>query len=500
MKLKFGTGGLRAVMGSGEEEMNLDVIRTATMGVASYAKGICKHPKAAIAYDTRKNSDAFAMETARILALEGCQVFIYPSPTPTPLLSFAVRELKCDLGICITASHNPKEYNGYKVYGADGCQITNKAAKAIQEEIERAEADDRIMNSTYEELLGEQKINEISEEIYKKYLLEILRYRFGKNIIENLKIVYTPLNGTGLVPMLKMMEAMGVKNLNLVKEQTEPSGEFETCPIPNPEEDEALSLGKKLCERVEADILLATDPDSDRIGVAAKRGDGYERLSGNQLGVLLLDYVLKKRREANALSKDSVILKTIVTTSMVEHIAAEYGVQTINTLTGFKYIGEQIGKLELSGQLERFVLGVEESCGYLIGPYVRDKDAIGTAMLVCEMAEEYKRNGITLWKKLESLYQKYGKYQTELITKRYKMNEAEEYMKRLREDLKDGKTVKYEGDTVIRVEDYKEGLYGLPPANVVKMWTDKDTVVVIRPSGTEPKIKIYKETRLKKDL
>lgn len=496
MKLKFGTGGLRAVMGSGEEEMNLNAIRTATMGVVSYIKGCCKQPKAAIAYDTRKNSDVFARETARILALEGCHVFIFPIPTPTPLLSFAVRELKCDFGVCITASHNPKEYNGYKVYGADGCQITNKAAGAIQEEIESVRIDDGITNSTYEELLSKQKISHISEEMNRKYLQAILCCRFGKNRIQNLGVVYTPLNGTGLVPMLKMMEAIGVKNLNIVKEQTKQDGEFTTCPVPNPEEDEALLLGKRLCEKVHADILLATDPDSDRIGVAAKRGDVYERLSGNQLGVLLLDYVLKKRREANLLSEDSVVFKTIVTTSMAEHIAAEYGVQTINTLTGFKYIGEQIGKLESSGQLNRFVLGVEESCGYLIGPYVRDKDAIGAAMIVCEMADEYKREGMTLWGKLESLYQKHGKYQSELISRQYKNNEAKAHMSGLREKLRKSEAVKYEGNKVLRYEDYIEGLHGLPPSDVIRLWLDNDTIVVIRPSGTEPKIKIYKEHRL----
>lgn len=492
MKLKFGTGGLRAVMGDGDGCMNKSVIQKATLGVAAYAKKEINNPCIAIAYDTRKHSECFAKETARIFASEGCLVYIYPMAMPTPLLSFAVRELKCHLGVCITASHNPKEYNGYKVYGSDGCQITSTAAKSIQNEIDKSDENNIRECRSFEDFVRERVILYISDQIKEAYLEEILKYRTCRDNINNIRIVYTPLHGTGLFPMLEMFEAIGALKIALVKEQMNQDGDFPTCPCPNPEEDEALKLGLELCQKKNADILLATDPDSDRIGVAAKKGHKFERLSGNQLGILILDYLLSCRKNANSLPEKPVILKTIVTTSMAEKIAAEYGAEVIDTLTGFKYIGEQLSRLETNGTIERFVFGMEESCGYLIGPYVRDKDAIGTAMIVCEMADKYKKQGKTLWDRLYELYERHGHYYSSLETNMYEESEAKIAMEHLREQLKLEKA-RYDEKNVVRYEDYLDGLRGLPKANVVKIWLEDGNVVVIRPSGTEPKIKIYTE-------
>lgn len=495
MKLKFGTGGLRAVMGSADDQMNVSTIRVATMGVASYAKTLAEVPKIAISYDTRNNSECFAKQTARVLAMEGCMVSVYPQAMPTPMLSYAVRELGCLLGICITASHNPKEYNGYKVYGSDGCQITNQVAGLIKTAIDQVDAAQIKDDKTFEELMQEGKIRYIEDEVREKFLQSILKLRTRETLTSDLKVVYTPLNGTGLIPITEMMELIGVPNVSIVKEQEKPDGNFPTCPYPNPEDEDAMKAGISLCEKTGADILMATDPDSDRIGVAAKHGQNYEQLNGNQLGVLLLDYILKYRKETNTMPEKPVVLKTIVTTTMAEKIAESYQAEMIDTLTGFKYIGEQIGKLESQGELERFVFGVEESCGYLIGPYVRDKDAVGAAMLVCEMADAYKAEGKTLWDVLEELYKKYGHYQTVLETKKYKEAEAAEEMENLRSHLKGDEKFFYGESAVVRYEDYQEGLRGLPKSNVVKLWLEDGTTVVVRPSGTEPKIKIYWENR-----
>lgn len=493
MKLKFGTGGLRAVMGPAEDQMNVSAIQQATLGVAAYAGTFAKTPRIAIAYDTRNNSECFAKETARVLGMEGCEALIYPSATPTPMLSFAVRELECLMGICITASHNPREYNGYKVYGKDGCQITNEAAKLIGQAI--AQADGKMIQDeeSFEDLLQDGKIKYIDDDIRKKFLKEIYDLRTRKQITTDLKVVYTPLNGAGLVPVTEILEQIGVEKVALVEEQVNPDGNFPTCPYPNPEDESAMKAGIELCKKLDADILLATDPDSDRLGVAAKHGDVYETLSGNQLGALLLDYILKYRKESNTMPDKPVVLKTIVTTMMTDKIAEAYQAEVVETLTGFKYLGEQIGKLESQGEIERFVFGLEESCGYLIGPYVRDKDAVGTVMMVCEMADAYKEEGKTLWDALEDLYKKYGYYQTALETKNYKEAEAAIEMENLRACLKEGRKVSFSDFAVTRHEDYKDGLRGLPKSNVIKLWLEDESTIVVRPSGTEPKIKIYRE-------
>lgn len=495
MNLKFGTGGLRATMGEGPDHLNLETIREATLGVAAYVKSRSAEPAVAVAYDSRNHSEEFAKEAARVLALKGCKAYIYPRPMPTPTLSFAVRHLKCDAGIAVTASHNPKDYNGFKVYGKDGCQVTSGAAAAIQMYIEKADEKEAQEDLPFAYFLESEEIEYISDKVVKAFLASIIKKRTQKELTSNLKVVYTPLHGTGLSCVSSILKYIGIDNLRLVREQAKPDGDFPTCPRPNPEEREALELGIQECEKEGADLLLATDPDSDRIGVVVRHEDAYQQLSGNQVGILLLDYVLKCRQEAGTLPKNPVIIKTIVTTSMADRIAEHYGVEVINTLTGFKYIGEQIGLLEQAGEAKRFVFGFEESCGYLIGSYVRDKDAVGAAMLICEMADTYKSIGKTLVDVLEELYAAYGHYVTELKNYTFEGAEADRRMSLIRKGLLEKPDMKMRGLRVVRYEDYQEGVDGLPKADVIKVWMEDGSEVVIRPSGTEPKIKVYTERK-----
>lgn len=493
MNLTFGTGGLRATMAPGPDHLNIETIQEATLGVAAYAKTLTASPSVAIGYDSRKNSKNFARETARVLALEGCRVHLYPRLMPTPALSFAVRRLKCDLGIVITASHNPKDYNGYKVYGADGGQITSEAAKNIRKKIAAASIDHLQNAESFEAFLQKGTITFIPEDVPNAFLQEILKLRTSSRQLNDLRIVYTPLNGAGRECITNILSAIGIRQLFVVPEQEAPDGDFPTCPYPNPEEDDALTLGLQWCRKKNADLLLATDPDSDRIGVAAKKDGSYRRLSGNQLGVLLLDYLFRWHEAQNTMPENPLVLKTIVTTFMAEKIAAHYGAEVINTLTGFKYIGEQLGLLEKNRQDDRYILGFEESCGYLIGSYVRDKDAVGAAMLVCEMADACKSEGKTLWDRLEELYALYGRYETTLETYRFEAEEAKRYMETLRTDLREHLPVSLSQSTVVRCTDYADGIEGLPKSNVLKLWMADGEEIVVRPSGTEPKIKIYRE-------
>lgn len=495
MNLKFGTGGIRATMGQGPDHLNLETIQEAALGVASYVKTLKEEPAVAIAYDSRKHSEEFARETARVLALKGCKVYIYPKLMPTPALSFAVRHLKCDAGICITASHNPKDYNGFKVYGADGCQVTNEAAEAIQTYIEQADKKDAQDDLPFEYFVESEEIVYISDKTIKAFLASIIKKRTQKELTSDLKVVYTPLNGAGLSCVSSILKYIGITDLQLVSEQAKPDGDFPTCPYPNPEEPEALKLALKYCKKVNADLLIATDPDSDRVGVAVQHGKSWKLLTGNQVGVLLLDYILKCRQEAGTLPDKPVVIKTIVTTSMAERIAEHYGVEMIQTLTGFKYIGEQIGRLEKEGDANRFVFGFEESCGYLIGSYVRDKDAVGAAMLICEMADTYKSIGKTLIDVLKELYQTYGRYKSELKNYTFEGAEAKRRMEYIRKSLAEKPEMKMRGSKVVQYKDYLEGIDGLPKSDVIKLWMEDGSEVVIRPSGTEPKIKVYTERK-----
>lgn len=496
MNLKFGTGGLRAVMGPGPDHLNLETVQEATLGVAAYAKEESESPSAAIAYDSRMHSEEFAREAARVLALKGCRAYIYPKLMPTPALSFAVRHLKCTVGICVTASHNPREYNGYKVYSSDGCQVTSEAADRIQKHIEKADKAEAGEEKSFEELLDEGAIVWIDDKTVKAFLASVIRRRTRKKLTSDLKVVYTPLHGAGLSLVTSVLKYIGIQKIQIVPEQAKPDGTFPTCPYPNPEDDNALKLGLEWCSKTDADLLIATDPDSDRLGVAAKKDGVYQRLNGNQVGILLLDYILKCRKEAGTLPERPLVVRTIVSTSMTDRIAAHYGAEVIQTLTGFKYIGEQIGLLEKAGEEERYVFGFEESCGYLIGSYVRDKDAVGAAMLVCEMADALKAEGRTLWDALDELYRSYGRYETTLKTYEFAGEEAEKRMSRIREGLKRQEGMKFAGSPVTRYKDYREGTDGFPASDVLQLWMEDGSEAVIRPSGTEPKIKVYTEKML----
>ena len=497
MNLKFGTGGLRAIMGEGPDCLNIETIREATIGVANYIKKRKKQPKVAIVYDSRIHSEEFAKETARVLAFQGCMVLISETLMPTPFLSYVIRNQNCDLGISITASHNSKEYNGYKVYGNDGCQITQAVAKEISQEICAVGEYVLQMAAEFEDYRNWGKIQYISEIQVDNFCEEILSYGFcgerKSDLGGTLKVVYSPLNGAGKLCMMKVLQAKGINDIRIVEEQSEPDGNFPTCPYPNPEDDKAMELGIKLCEETGADIFLATDPDSDRVGVVAKKGEQYLRLNGNQVGVLLLDYILSTRKNNGTLPEKPIVIKTIVTTEMIEKIAADFGAEVINTLTGFKYIGEQIGELEQKGELDRFVFGAEESCGYLIGPYVRDKDAIGASMLICEMAEAYKKQGKTLWDRMNELYEIYGHFTSSQRTQKFAENEAVEYMDNLRKLLKTSQQIEESYPLVEHYLDYQEGVGSLPKSNVLKIWLQDGSVLIVRPSGTEPKIKFYRE-------
>ncbi len=510
MNLKFGTGGLRALMGEGPDCLNIETIREATMGVANYVKKRVKQPRVAICYDSRINSYEFAKETARVLAANGCEVFISETLMPTPFLSYVIKKLYCNLGICITASHNGKEYNGYKVYGEDGCQITGKAAGDIRQEISEAECFNGEREASFEEYRTFGKIQFICENKIEDFCNEILSYKLCTDSVmseknredcvqgcgcmgQRLKVVYSPLNGAGKLCVMKVLEAKGNYDIHVVKEQSEPDGNFPTCSYPNPEDDSAMELGTKLAEEVQADIFLATDPDSDRVGVVALKGKKYERLNGNQVGILLLDYILSSRKRNGTLPQNPIIIKTIVTTEMAEKVAKEYGAAVINTLTGFKYIGEQIGELEQKGETDRFVFGLEESCGYLIGTYARDKDAVGAVMMICEMADCYKKQGKTLWDRMEELYEKYGYFESTQTTKKFGESEAKEYMETLRGRLQSTRIIKESYPVVERYEDYQEGVGNLPKSNVLKIWMKDGSTLIVRPSGTEPKIKFYRE-------
>ena len=497
MKLKFGTGGLRAIMGEGPDCLNIETIREATIGVANYIKKRRKQPKIAICYDSRINSLEFAKETAVVLAAKGCEIFISETLMPTPFLSYVIRKLHCDLGVCITASHNGKEYNGYKVYGEDGGQITEKIAKDISMEIEAGKSTDCENAVSFEEYMCWGKIEFISGKIVDDFCKDVLACGVQKSVEDaGFKIVYSPLNGAGKLCVTKVLEKKGFHDIYIVEEQGKPDGNFPTCPYPNPEDDKAMELGIRLTGEVGADVFLATDPDSDRVGVAAFNGQKYERLNGNQVGVLLVDYILSSRKEQGNLPKNPIIIKTIVTTEMVEKIAVKYNATVINTLTGFKYIGEQIGKLEQRGEIDSFVLGLEESCGYLIGTYARDKDAVGAAMMICEMAAYYKNQGKTLWDKLKDLYKKYGYFESSQTTQKYEEHQAKEYMQALRESLKTtGKLL--DSSEVSRYVDYLQGVDDLPKSNVIKMWMQDESTLIVRPSGTEPKIKFYREEILR---
>lgn len=483
-ELKFGTGGLRGILGAGTNRMNRYVVRRASRGLAAYIIKSDLPRSVAISYDSRINSKLFAEETARTLTDCGLDVWIYPRLEPTPALSWAVRRLGCGAGVMITASHNPAEYNGYKVYDPDGCQITDKAAKEILTEIQSHE----YFGSINSEKIGEQ--HQIPENILDEFLKQELDQMTRK--LQGLKVVYTPLNGTGLECVKKTLQNAGVEKIIVVSEQEHPDGTFPTCPAPNPENPEAMELGLKLCEKEQADLLLATDPDCDRVGVAAKDGNQYKLFSGNQIGVLLFDYICKTRIEHGKMPQYPVAFTTIVSTEMATNIANHYRVELKRTLTGFKYIGEQIGLLEQKGEVHCFIFGFEESYGYLASPHVRDKDAVNASLLICEMAAYYKEKGKTLWQVWGEMEEEYGVFSEKLCSFVFPGVDGFQNMCGIMERLRNDPPKQIVGAAVRQVTDYKETeKTRLPTSDVLEFYLEDSSRVIIRPSGTEPKMKGY---------
>ena len=494
--LAFGTGGLRGVIGAGTNRMNIYTVAKASQGLANYVNANFdqKDRRIAVSYDSRIKADLFAKVAAGVFAANGIKVFIYTELMPTPCLSYAVRELNCAAGVMVTASHNPAKYNGYKVYGSDGCQITTEAAAIILEEIEKVDIFEDVRNVDFEAALQDGSVEYISGNVYSKFINEVLGQSLvskDDEIDKDVAIVYSPLNGTGRAPVTRALKEAGYSNITIVKEQEMPDGNFPTCPYPNPEIKEAMALGMEYAKKNNADLLLATDPDCDRVGIAVKNSNGeYVLLTGNQTGCLLLDYVCSMRMKNGTMPQDAEVVKTIVTTDLGEQIAASYGVKTVNVLTGFKFIGEEIGLLEKQGKADSYIFGFEESYGYLSGSYVRDKDAVDGAFLICEMFAYYKTRGISLLDKLEELYEKFGYCLNTLHSYEFEgsagLEKMQNIMSSMREDMPEIGGIK-----VVKVNDYLKGIDGLPKSDVIKFYLEGNGSVVVRPSGTEPKMKVY---------
>lgn len=491
--LTFGTGGLRGVIGAGTNRMNLYTVAKASQGLADYLKKNFAEPSVVIGYDSRIKSDVFAKVASGVFAANGVKVNIWPVLMPVSTVSFATRYLHTSTGVMVTASHNPSNYNGYKVYGADGCQITTEAAEEILAEIEKLDVFADVKTSDFEVGVKNGNIQYITDEVYTAFVEQVKSQSvlFGETVNKNVAIVYSPLNGTGLKPVTRTLKEMGYTNITVVKEQERPDGNFPTCPYPNPEIKEAMALGIEYAKKCNADLLLATDPDCDRVGIAVKNKAGeYELLSGNQTGMLLLDYICNQLVKHGKMPADPVMVKTIVTMDMGEQIATHYGLRTINVLTGFKFIGEQIGKLEQQGKSDSYVFGFEESYGYLTGSYVRDKDGVDGAYMICEMFSYYATKGISLLEKLDELYKTYGYCLNTLHSYEFDGSAGFAKMQSIMQSFRGG--IKEFGcKKVVKLLDYAPGLDGLPKSNVLKFLLKDNCSIVVRPSGTEPKLKTY---------
>lgn len=491
--LSFGTGGLRGVIGAGTNRMNIYTVAKVTQGLANYLKEHFRTPSVAIGFDSRINSELFSKVAARVFAANGVKVHIWPELMPVPTVSFAVRELGCSAGVMVTASHNPSKYNGYKVYGADGCQITTQGAAEVLAKIEALDIfqDVRIMD--FGTAWNDGQIMHIPEAVYTAFVENVKAQSvlYGDKTTHDVAIVYSPLNGAGRKPVLRTLKELGYTNITVVKEQEEPDGRFPTCPYPNPEIREAMELGLRYAKEKNADLLLATDPDCDRVGIAVKNAQGdYVLLSGNEVGLLLLDYLCVQKQKHGKMPKDPVLVKTIVTVDLAERIAEHYGVETRNVLTGFKYIGEQIGLLEKAGEERRYLFGFEESYGYLTGTYVRDKDGVDGAVMICEMFSFYAARGIRLTDQLAKLYERYGYCRNTLHSYQFEGSAGFAKMQGIMAAFRQGIST-FGGKAVEKVLDYSAGLDGLPKADVLKFYLDGGTTLVVRPSGTEPKLKLY---------
>ncbi|MBQ8966047.1 phospho-sugar mutase [Ruminococcus sp.] len=503
--LEFGTGGLRGVIGAGAYRLNIYTIRRATQGLADYVNETYKNAKVAISFDSRIKSDVFAKATAAVMAANGIKAYIYPELMPTPCLSWAVRELGCQAGVMVTASHNPAKYNGYKVYGDDGCQITLDAANTVIGKINDVAMFGGAKVMDFEEGIRSGMIEYIGQEVIDKYLDKVAEQGIHTDLVADsgLKVVYTPLNGTGNKPVRAILKKIGIKEVTVVPEQENPDGNFPTCPFPNPEIREALAKGLELCDKVKPDLLLATDPDCDRVGIAVPAPDGsYVLFSGNEVGAMLLKYICQERTALGTMPKAPVAVKTIVTTDICCKIAEEYGVELRNVLTGFKFIGEQIGFLEKDNEADRYIFGFEESYGYLAGSYVRDKDAVVASMLICEMAAFYRTKGITLLQAREELYKQYGNYLHSQESFQCEGASGMEKMKEIMAGLRANAPKEIAGLKTISVADYaaseqtdcatgEKTVLTLPKSDVLAFNLEQGASVIIRPSGTEPKIKAY---------
>ena len=497
--LAFGTGGLRGTIGAGTNRMNVYTVAKASQGLADYLVKKFSRPSVVIGFDSRIKSDVFARTAASVFAANGVLTHLWPHLNPVPTVSFAVRYLSASAGIMITASHNPSKYNGYKVYGEDGCQITTKAAAEILGEIEKLDIFIDVKRLDFDAAVSEGKITYISEDVLTAFIENVKNQSvlFGEKVNRDAAIVYSPLNGTGLIPVTRTLKEMGYTNITLVEEQRLPDGAFPTCPYPNPEIREAMALGLEYARRCNADLLLATDPDCDRVGIAVKDDRGeYVLLSGNETGLLLLDYICSQRAKHHKMPDNPVMVKTIVTMDLAERIATDYGVRTVNVLTGFKYIGEQIGFLEQAKKTDSFVFGFEESYGYLSGSYVRDKDAVAGAFLICEMFSYYAAHGSSIWEKLQELFSRYGYCLNTLHSYEFDgpagFEKMKNIMRRFHEEAGPGKTLaSLGGKKILKVQDYSQGLSGLPKSDVLKYLLEDNCSAVIRPSGTEPKLKVY---------
>ena len=493
--LKFGTAGLRGILGAGSNRMNIYVVRQATQGLANWVKTQGGSQLVAISYDSRINSDVFAREAACVLAANGIKVRIYDALMPVPALSFATRYYHANAGIMITASHNPAKYNGYKAYGPDGCQMTDDAAAVVYAQIQKTD----ILTGAAWMPFGEGKAKGLIayvDEDCKEALYDAIKARSvrpGLCRTAGLKLVYSPLNGSGLVPVTRVLHDIGITDITIVPEQEYPDGNFPTCPYPNPEIFEALRLGLELAEKSGADLMLATDPDADRVGIAIRCPDGtYELVSGNEVGVLLLDYICQGRIEKGTMPKNPVAVKSLVSTPLADKVAAHYGVEMRNVLTGFKWIGDQIARLEAAGEVDRFILGFEESYGYLAGSYVRDKDAIVGSMLICEMAAYYRSIGSSIKERLEEIYAQYGRYLNKVDSFEFPGLSGMDKMAGIMSGLRSNPPTEIGGYKVEKVTDYQNTAEtGLPAANVLVYALDGGATVIVRPSGTEPKIKTY---------
>ena len=501
--LKFGTAGLRGTLGAGTNRMNIWVVRQATQGVADWVKTQGGTQTVAISYDSRLKGWNFARDAAGVLAANGINVRIYDELMPVPALSFATRYYKCNAGIMITASHNPAKYNGYKAYGPDGCQMTDDAAAVVYDSIQKTDVLTGAKYMSFAEGVDKGLIKFVGEDC-KEALYEAIesrQVRPGLAKDAGLKLVYSPLNGTGLVPVTRILKDMGITDVTIVPEQEYPNGYFTTCPYPNPEIFAALEKGLALAKEVGADLMLATDPDADRVGIAMKCPDGsYELVSGNEMGVLLLDYICAGRIEKGTMPKNPVAVMSLVSTPLADKVAEHYGVELRHVLTGFKWIGDQIANLEAAGEVDRFIFGFEESYGYLAGPYVRDKDAIIGSMLICEMAAYYRSIGSSIKQRLEEIYAQYGRYLNLVDSTEFPGLSGMDKMAGIMESLRKNPPTEFAGRKVVKATDFaKPEETGLPKANVLIYALEDGASVIVRPSGTEPKIKTY-FTTLGKDL